>query len=181
MLTILVEPVEVYNEKDMTISHIGKAVEVRLEHSLVSISKWESSWGKSFLSDTTKSRKEQTDYIRKMLITKNVSDATVEILFDHYVSVINAYIEHPMTATTFYEVPGGKGRRDIITAELIYYWMIAFNVPFECQRWHLNRLLTLIKVCNVKNSKDQKMNKKDTAASNRALNEQRKAKFNTKG
>ena len=130
----------------------SKTQTLQLEHSLVSLSKWESKWCKPFFSTNAKTYEEVLDYI-------------------------NA----PMTATTFNET-STKGRgRDIITSELIYYWMIAFNIPVEFQKWHINRLLTLIRVCEIKNSPGKKMSSKEITSQYAALNAARKKKLNTKG
>ena len=158
----------------------SKEVELVLEHSLVSLSKWESHYKKAFLTKDKKTVKETLDYIRFMTITQNVPDTVYSQLTNAMIKRIEAYIDDPMTATTFTQKPAGSNR-ETITAELIYYWMIAFQIPFECQRWHLNRLLTLIRVCNIKNQKPQKKPKGELLNQQRLLNEQRRAKLNTKG
>ena len=125
---------------------------ILLEHSLVSLAKWESHWKKPFLSKDQKTRAETIDYIRCMTLTANVNREFYNTLTQENINAVNAYINDSMTATTFYD--GGKTKspsREIITAELIYYWMVSLQIPFECQNWHLNRLLTLIRVCNIKN------------------------------
>jgi hypothetical protein len=94
---------------------------------------------------------------------------------------INAYIEAKHTATTFSQMPAKTGRGEIITSELLYYWMIAFNIPFECQHWHLNRLFSLIRICSIKNQPQKKMSRSEIAARNRELNAQRKAQLGTRG
>lgn len=154
---------------------------LQLEHSLVSLSKWESKWCKPFLSKTEKTAEETIDYIRCMTITQNVDPEVYLHLTSANIADVNAYIDAPMTATTFRKDQGGKANREIITAELIYYWMIAQNIPFECQKWHLNRLLTLIRVCNVKNSPPEKRSKGDIMRQNAALNAARKKQLNSKG
>ena len=146
---------------------------IQLEHSLVSISKWESKWRKPFLSKGSKTMEETMDYIRCMTMTQNVDTEVYNNLSIKNIEEINAYIESDMTATTFAKQDKTMNR-DIITAEIIYYWMIAFTIPFECQKWHLNRLLTLINVCNIKNNPSKKMSKRDLAQKNTSINEERK-------
>ena len=154
---------------------------LNLEHSLVSLSKWESKWCKPFLSKTPKTSEETMDYIKFMTITQNVKPEVYEHLTQSNIEEINSYIESPMTATTFTEDKNGKTNREIITSELIYYWMVALQIPFECQKWHLNRLITLIRVCNVKNAPPKKMSKRDIMSRNAALNAARRKQLNSKG
>lgn len=154
---------------------------LQLEHSLVSISKWESKWCKSFLSNPNKTEEEVMDYIKCMTITQNVKPEIYNHISASNIKQINDYIAAPMTATYFAEDKSKKGGREMITAELIYYWMIALNIPFECQKWHLNRLLTLVRVCNVKNSPPKKRSRQEILSRNTALNQARRQKLNTKG
>lgn len=154
---------------------------LQLEHSLVSLSKWESKWCKPFLSKTPKTSEETLDYIKFMTINQNVKPEVYEHLTTENVEEINNYIESPMTATTFYEDKNGKPNRETITSELIYYWMVALQIPFECQKWHLNRLITLIRVCNVKNAPPKKMSKREIMSRNAALNAARRKQMNSKG
>jgi hypothetical protein len=154
---------------------------LQLEHSLVSLSKWESKWNKPFLSKEAKTHEETLDYIKCMTISQNVNPDVYTFLTSEHIEQINKYIEAPMTATTFVEDKNGKRNREIITAELIYYWMIALTIPFECQKWHLNRLLTLIRVCNIKNAPPKKMGKKATASHYAQLNAARRQQMNTRG
>ena len=116
-----------------------------------------------------------------MTLTKNVDPSVYSKLTRKNIEDVNKYIEAPMTATTFYERKGGRGGQERITSELIYYWMIALNIPFECEKWHLNRLLTLIRVCNVKNQPAKKMSKREIMSRNAALNASRRQQLNTKG
>lgn len=154
---------------------------LQLEHSLISLSKWESKWCKPFLSTEEKTVEEILDYIKFMTLTPNVKPEVYLHITQANIKEINDYIEAPMTATTFSDSNSKKGKREIVTAELIYYWMIALNIPFECQKWHLNKLLTLIKVCNIKNSPPKKRSEKDTWRQYEALNEARKKQLNSKG
>lgn len=156
---------------------------LELEHSLVSLSKWESKWCKPFINRDDKTYEEMIDYVRCMTLNSNkVNDVVYSCLTDDNIKEINEYIEAPMTATWF-----SKGSQtsshsgEQITSELIYYWMIALQIPFECQKWHLNRLLTLVRVCNIKNQPDKKMSKRDILNRNAALNAARRKKFNSKG
>ncbi len=154
---------------------------LRLEHSLVSLSKWESKWCKVFLSKEEKSVEETLDYVKCMTLTQNVDPSVYDRLNNDNIVEINKYIEAPMTATYFSEDRRGPGSREVITSELIYYWMIALNIPFECQKWHLNRLLTLIRVCNIKNQPPKKRSRREIMSRNAALNAARRKKLNTKG
>lgn len=153
---------------------------LQLEHSLISISKWESKWCKPFLGKQDKTHEEVIDYIKCMTLN-NVSDRVYSCLTQDNLKAINDYIGAPMTATTFNDAKNGKANREIVTAELIYYWMIALQIPFECQKWHLNRLLTLIRVCNVKNAPPKKMSKRATANHYAQLNAARRQQLNTRG
>lgn len=157
-----------------------KECTLQLEHSLVSLSKWESKWHKPFLS-TKKTVAETIDYVRCMTITQNVDPNIYLSLGNKHITEVVNYIEGPMTATTFPTESSKATNKEIVTAELIYYWMIAFNIPFECQKWHLNRLITLINVCNIKNQPQKKMNRQEIIQRNKALNAARRQQLNTKG
>lgn len=154
---------------------------LQLEHSLVSLSKWESKWCKPFLSKDNMTNEETIDYIKCMTLTQNVDPTVYEHLTQQNIDDVVQYINAPMTATTFSKDENRKINNEIVTAELIYYWMIASQIPFECQKWHINRLITLIRVCNIKNQPPKKRSKRDIMQSNAALNAARRAKMHSRG
>ena len=180
MLEIIVPENKLYNDQTWEFVTIPETV-LHLEHSLVSISKWEAKWHKTFLANNEKSDEEKLDYIRCMTLNRSVNENVYLGLSKENVDAINAYIENPMTATVLRRSEDVRPARDKTTSELIYYWMITLNIPFECQKWHINRLLTLIEVCSRKNA-PKKNNKglKNTAARNK-LNAARRAKLGSKG
>jgi len=179
MLKITISAIELYDEENNEFT-FSKERSLQLEHSLVSLSKWESRHGKPFLSKDEKTFEESVDYIRCMTITQNVSEDTYSLINKTHIAEVNSYIELPMSATIINQQSNGVNR-EIVTAEIIYYWMIALNIPMECQKWHLNRLLTLINVCNIKNTPPKKMGKREIAERNASLNAARKQSLNTKG
>ena len=180
MLQITIPAIELWDEGKQEFVYCNEQV-LYLEHSLVSLSKWESKWEKPFLSKEGKTTEETIDYIRCMTITPNVDAEVYNHLTDRIISQVNNYIDAPMTATWFSENKNSASTTEQITAELIYYWMIALNIPFECQEWHLNRLITLIRVCNIKNQPPKKMSRRSILSRNAALNEARRKQYNTKG
>ena len=180
MLQITIPAGEMYDERDQTFISI-KGQTLQLEHSLISLSKWESKWCKSFLSNPDKNLEETIDYIRCMTLNNNVDPNVYLFLTNENIKEINDYIAAPMTATYFSEDKTGRKNNEIITSELIYYWMKAQNIPVDFQKWHLNRLLTLIRVCNIKNSPPKKHSKRELMSRNAALNAARRKQFNTKG
>lgn len=180
MLKISVPSVEYYNEETESFVVID-AVDLELEHSLISLSKWESKYERPFLTNETKSGTELYYYIEAMVLSPNCpKDLAVRLSQDN-LDTINAYIDSAQSATTFGEMPERKGRGETITAELIYYWMVAFNIPFECERWHLNRLFALIRICNIKNSKPKKMSRGEIARRNAEINKARREQLGTSG
>ena len=181
MLRIVIPASEFWDEENEEFVMVGKEQILQLEHSLVSLSKWESKWCKPFLTKDNKTQEETIDYVKCMTITQNVSDDTYERLTSANIETIKQYIEAPMTATTFFERNSGGGPKEVITSELIYYWMISLNIPMECQKWHLNKLLTLIRVCNIKNAPPKKMSRREITSQYAALNAARRNKMNTKG
>lgn len=187
MLEITIDPQEGFDETRQEFVYT-KGITLQLEHSLISISKWESKWHKPFLQSSDHlSPEEIVDYIRCMTISPGkVDDKVYYLLTKDKVNTITEYIQNPMTATWFKEEKNASKSREVITSELIYYWMVALQIPFECQKWHLNRLLTLIRVCNAKNeesmpNKKNKLSKGELMSRNAALNAQRRAKLHSKG
>ena len=188
MIEITIPEDDWFNEETEEFVHM-KGYTLRMEHSLISLSKWESKWHKPFLVSGKKSssrseltKEELIDYFKAMTITKNIPDEAYMRLTANDIKAISNYISDPMSATTIhYANPTPSGKKETMTSELIYYNMIAANIPFSCEKWHLNRLLKLIEVCAVKNSPNKKMGKKESAMSNAALNKARRAKLGTKG
>lgn len=186
MLQVTVPSNDLFNEKTDEIIHV-KETTLQLEHSLVSIAKWESKWCKPFFGvnrnkPEAKSVEETLDYIRCMTLTQNVDPNVYLVIPGQIIKQISDYIDAPMTATWFSEdKTGHKASNEVITNELVYYWMISQNIPMECQKWHFNRLMTLIRVCSIKNAPPKKMSKRDILSRNAALNAARRKQLNTKG
>ena len=184
MLRLTIPAVEQWDESKQEFVYT-KEQTLQLEHSLVSLSKWESKWEKPFLTKEAKTYEETIDYIKCMTINQNVDPAVYSCLNHSHFDEINKYIEAPMTATYISEDRAGKGGRgggrEQVTSELIYYWMIALQIPVEFEKWHLNRLLTLVKVCNIKNAPPKKRSKRDIMSRNAALNAARRQQLNSRG
>jgi len=182
MLRLTISESEYYDEDTEEFVRI-KPCTISLEHSLISMAKWESKWKKPFLSSKDKSYSELLDYIKCMTIN-NVDDENVYLaITPEQFEEVSEYINDPMTATTF----NNRGfntqnhAKDVITAEILYYGMVALQIPFECQKWHLNRLMTLLRVCEIKNQPPKKIPKHELYKRNAALNAARRAKYNTSG
>lgn len=181
MLTIVIPETEGYDERTSEFIVMNKRVNLTLEHSLVSISKWESKWKTPFLSNNVPRTHEQTiDYVRCMTVTQNVDPDSFNYLTNDNYKLITEYIDDPMTASSVTSLDT-KGGRQVITSELIYYWMIALTIPFECQKWHINRLLMLIKICNSKNAPAPKISKREIIERNERLNAERRKAYKSKG
>lgn len=180
MLTVTIPSAEYFDERTGEFVQT-KEKTLELEHSLVSVSKWEAKWHKPFLSGEQMTQEQMLDYIKCMTLTKNVSPIVYDGITADISKKINDYIEAPMTATTIVDRRPPHRSNEMTTSEVIYYWMISLDIPFECQKWHLNRLLTLIKVCDVKGGAQQKMSKKDIFAQNTALNAARRGKHHSRG
>ena len=179
MIQLVVPDLEIYDDgKSEFIIEKGQILQV--EHSLVSIAKWESKWNKPFLTNKPKTVEETLDYIRCMTITQNVLPYIYSHITNEIVNQVSEYIARPMSATWFTN-DDNTPSKEIITSEIIYYSMIAYNIPFECQKWHLNRLLTLIRVCKKKNDKPKKISKAEIMNRNREINNKRRQQQNSKG
>lgn len=180
MLPVTVPGYEWYDQKTNTFGST-KETTLQLEHSLVSIHKWEQKWNKPFLGKDPKTAEECVDYIRCMTLTQHVDPAVYDGLTVDNFEEINKYIEAPMTATWFSEKDKKTPNHEVVTSEVIYYWMISLNIPWECRKWHLNTLLTLIRVCNAKNAPKKKQSKREMLEQRTALNKARRARLNSKG
>lgn len=180
MLAITVSGVRSFDDNSQKFVVKGGTI-LELEHSLVSLSKWESKFEKPFLGNERKDPDEIFAYIKFMTLTPKVPDEVFHKLSQENVEEINDYIDAKMTATWFAEAPGAPQSREVITSELIYYWMTVFSIPFECENWHLNRLFTLIRICNLKQAKPKKMSRSEVTARQRELNAQRRAQLGTTG
>ena len=188
MLTITIPEKRWWDEDKEEFRSI-KSTKLQLEHSLISLSKWESKWKKPFLGNKDLTREESIDYIRCMTITQSVDPIVYESIDNEIMKKIRSYVDDTMTATTISKPIGetqSPVRKETVTSELIYYWMVTANIPWEAQKWHLNRLLTLIEVINVKNeqSKAKGPYKKPSRSALRnrsALNAKRRAKAKSRG
>lgn len=180
MLSLKIEDVQLYDERTEKFLTV-KGQTLQLEHSLVSISKWEAKYKKPFLSRTPKTRDETIDYIKFMTITQNVNPLLYSAITGDQIRQVNAYIDDPMTATTIAKQEGKGGAGRIVTSEELYYQMTAYQIPWEAQKWHFNRLLMLLRVCDEKNKPKKKMRKGDIARRNRSLNAARRAKYRSHG
>lgn len=180
MLRITIPATELWDERRQEFINT-KEQTLQLEHSLVSLHKWESRWNKPFLTNQNKTYEETVDYVRCMTLTQNVNPDVYNCLTAENLKQVNDYIQAPMTATVFSEDRSGKSNREIITAELIYYWMIALQIPTEYRKWHLNQLLTLVRVCNIKNSPPKKRSRAEIMQQNAAINAARRKRHNTMG
>lgn len=180
MLKLIVPATELYDEQREEFIMLPE-VQIELEHSLVSLSKWESKFRKPFLNSETKTKEETLEYIKCMTTTPEVPNGVFGRLTEQNIMDVQGYIDSKQTATTIHEEKTTPGVSETITSELIYYWMVSYKIPFECQHWHLERLLTLIRVCAVKNQPEKKLSRSEIASRNRKLNAERKAKYKTSG
>lgn len=180
MLEIIVPESEVYVSRENRFVTI-QTCRLTLEHSLMSIAKWEAKWHVPYLDGKKRTPAQELDYIRCMTVGPVKDPSVYSVLSAENIASITAYIEDSMTATTFSKRKEGKKSRRVTTAENIYCRMFANNIPMECQKWHLNRLLTLIRVCDESNTPPKKMSKRETAAYYAEQNALRRAKYKTRG
>lgn len=180
MLQLIIPALEKYDELNDEFIYTEEQ-SLKLEHSLVSISKWESKWEKPFLIKEEKTKEETIDYIRCMTLTQNVDHQVYNNVTNENIDEVRKYIEAPMSATWFSKEKNQTSSKEIITSEIIYYWMITYNIPPDYQKWHLNRLLTLIRVCDKKNAPNKKMSNAEIMSRNRELNKARRQQSNSKG
>ena len=179
-ITVTIPERDFYDQRTGRFRVTRKTV-ITLEHSLISISKWESKWHKPYFSKAVKTEEESIDYIRCMCITQNVDPDVFYAIDRKIAKEISDYIANPMTATTI-KKRDQRPSKEIVTSEIIYYWMTQFGIPFDpCEKWHFNRLMTLIEVAGIKNSPPKKMAKRDMLNQRAALNAQRRARYNSKG
>lgn len=181
MLTLKTTDGDLYDEKTGKFIRV-KGTTLQMEHSLLSLSKWESIHKKPFLSPKEKlTNEELIDYIRCMTITPNVDPNVYLTMNIDDIKAVSDYINDSHTATWFAEDKNKRPSREIVTSELIYYWMVSFNIPFTCEKWHLQRLITLIRICGIKNQPPKKMGRKDAMHQQASLNAMRRARMGTKG
>jgi len=183
MLAINISAVEEFDEKSSTFITTSEDFTIELEHSLASISKWESIYEKPFLSNTAKSEDETIGYVLAMNLGPEIPQAILnQLRKPQYLNQINTYLNTKQTATWFGDAPLKAGQsREVITAEIVYYWLVELGIPFETQYWNFNRLLTLVKVINAKRTPPKKVGRREAAARQRQLNAARQAQYNTKG
>lgn len=180
-LTITIADKEFLDERTLTFVKV-KGATLQMEHSLVSLQKWESKWEVPFLHTENKTREQVIDYFKCMTLTQNVQPDVYAYMSEDEIKQITDYINRKMTASWFSNTnPNYKAKREIVTAELIYYWMIKCEIPFECRKWHLNQLMTLIQTFSVKDGKATKMSKKEILSQNKARNQMRRARSHSKG
>lgn len=179
MLRLELPELEYYNESTQMFGTLP-SMTLEFEHSLFAVSKWETLYEKAFLGKVRHSAQEMLDYIQCM----RLDDGPIQDLYrltQEQFATINQYMDKRSTATTFHERPGGRAGAENVTSELMYYWMTVYQIPFEADRWHLNRFMALVKICGIKNSPQKKMRRSEILASNRALNEQRLKQLGTTG
>lgn len=184
MFVLNIKEKVLWNEKDQEFVTISPYT-IKIEHSLLSIRKWESKWHKPFMTQTQKTQAEQKDYVRCMTIGYELPEEVYATLDAQEMNEVFTYMNEPMTATWFSENDQKQAKSkmgsETVTYEIVYYWMSKLNIPYDCEKWHINSLMTLIKVSMLKEQPSKKMSKRDVMSQNRALNEQRKAKMKSKG
>lgn len=183
MLTLIIPEITGWDEKREEFVVLEKEEKILLEHSLISISKWETKWKKPFLTDDPKTIEESVDYIKCMTVSKNVDPSIYERLRVNHIEEVNKYINESLTATWFGKDTNrdDKSSKRTITSELIYCWMVIYHIPVSFEKWHISRLLTLIRVCKEEMAPSKKRSNIEIINERKAMNEARKKKWNTKG
>lgn len=179
MLRLHIQTGEDYD--DNSAQFVARGVDLDLEHSLDSLSKWEAKFSKVFLSDEEKTTEETLWYIKTMILTPDYPPNILDRLTEDHLRQINEYINSTQTATTIQREQKRSGVKEKITYEVIIGWMVTLNIPLECQYWHLNRLFTQIEVLNIKNTPQKKLSRREIMERNRALNEKRMAELGSRG
>lgn len=181
MFVLTIPGGEFWNEKTEEFIY-GKEQKLTLEHSLVSLSKWETRWNKPFLTKEKRNYAESVDYIRCMTLTQNVDPSAYDCITSLQIRSVEKYMNLPMSAATFLVRDTPKPRNEQITAETIWYWMITYGIPFDpCQKWHLNRLFALIRFCSIKSNPGKKVPPREILQNNAAINAARRKKYHTTG
>lgn len=180
MLTIIIKGAELFDEQTSTFNTLDDTT-IELEHSLLSLSKWESKYKIPFLNSVDKTGEQIFGYIQAMVMTPNLDPDVLYHLSKENIAQIQEYIDSSESATTFGRMPERRGPGEVITSELIYFWMVSFQIPFECETWHLNRLFSLIRICNIKNTKQKPMSRNELAQRNAAINAERRKQLGTSG
>lgn len=182
MLTVTVPAAELFDEKREMFINTAETV-LTLEHSLVSVSKWEAKTHKPFLSEGTKTVSDILDYMRCMTLNDVADDNVYYAVTGSIIDRVRKYIDDPATATWFTDEESKPGSSEVVTSELVYYWMTALKIPFKpCEDWHFNRLMTLIRICGIKNDpKPKQMSMAEIMRRNARLNEERKKAWGTTG
>ena len=176
MFELTIGATEHFNQETSEFEMLN-GVTIELEHSLFALSKWESKFEIPFLNNDNLTDEQMMYYIQCMTITKNVDPKLYGSLSEANIITVNEYLNKKHTATWFSEHGNGPGRRtsnEIVTSELIYFWLTACQIPFECEHWNLKRLLTLIQVCNEKNKPQKKMDRKTMMNKHRSVNASRR-------
>lgn len=180
MLELVIKQFELFDEVRQEFTEVPETT-LRLEHSLVSISKWESKWKLPFIDTKEKTTEQVLDYIKCMTIGQNINPLVYYGLGRDDLEKVKQYIEEEQTATTFNSIDRAPSSNRFVTSELIYYWMTVYNVPFECQKWNLSRLLALLRIASIENAPKKKMSKRAVMDQNRALNKARRQARRSKG
>lgn len=180
MLIIKIPGKELFDDEKEEFTN-EEPIVLEMEHSLVSLSKWESKWKKPFLGEDSKTDEETLGYVIAMTVTLNIPPEVYSRLTRENLAAINDYINDKMTATWFNERSQQDKSREIITSELIYHWMSSLKIPMECEKWHLNRLFVRLKIAGIKSSPPKKLSPTEAAMERRRINEENRKRFNSNG